>query len=182
MKRNADRNRQPLEFNVGNKVLLKLTPHIWKKISSKMCHRWMITKYDDPFEVVKKVGEVTYRPNLPERLKIHPTFHVSYLKWLHEDVEDPTRAVPKCTPPVERKQFEKSIEKILDQHTLGQSKNNNRTEFLVQWTGKQEYDATWEKGLSLWQFQDQRKVYLDSASSRAMSSSGGGSLLVPRLV
>ena len=35
MKKYADRDRKPLEFQVGDKVLLKLTPQIWKKISSK---------------------------------------------------------------------------------------------------------------------------------------------------
>ncbi|XP_075074887.1 uncharacterized protein LOC142162434 [Nicotiana tabacum] len=146
-----------------------------------MHHRGMITKYDNLIEVVKKVGEVAYRLNLPERLKIHPTFHVSFLKRFHKDAEDPTRAVPQRAPPVKCKKFEDIIEKILDHRTLCQSKNNRQTEFLVQWTGKQECDAIWEKGPSLWQFQDQIKAYLDSVSSRATSSSGGGSLLAPRL-
>ncbi|XP_075074908.1 uncharacterized protein LOC107771718 [Nicotiana tabacum] len=57
MKRKTDRNRRPLEFNIGDKMLLKFTTQIWKKINSKMHHRGMITKYDNPFEVVKKVGE-----------------------------------------------------------------------------------------------------------------------------
>ena len=35
MKKYAYRDRRPLEFQIGNKVLLKLIPQIWKKISSK---------------------------------------------------------------------------------------------------------------------------------------------------
>lgn len=31
-------------LNVGDKVLLKLTPHIWKKISSKTVHRGLVLK------------------------------------------------------------------------------------------------------------------------------------------
>ena len=127
------------------------------------------------------MGEVAYRLNLPERLKIHPTFHVSYLKPFHKDAEDPTRSETRRAPPVVRTQYEEEIEKILDHRTLGQSKKNRRTEFLIQWKGKQICDATWEKGTSLWQFEDQIQAYLDSASSRTMSSSGGGSLLDPQL-
>ena len=35
MKKYADKGRRPLEFYIGDKVFLKLTPHIWKKISNK---------------------------------------------------------------------------------------------------------------------------------------------------
>ena len=53
MKKYADRDRRPLEFQVGGRVLLKLTPQIWKKISSKTRQRGLIPKYDRPFEVIK---------------------------------------------------------------------------------------------------------------------------------
>ena len=37
--------------------------------------------YVGPFEIVEKVGEVTYKLNLLEELRgIHPTFHVSNLR------------------------------------------------------------------------------------------------------
>ena len=59
---------------MGDKVFWKLTPQIWKPIATKTRHRGFIPMYDGKFEVVKQVGEVAYRLNLPERLKIHPTF------------------------------------------------------------------------------------------------------------
>ena len=72
MKKYADQHCRSVEFNVGDKVLLKLTPQIWKQIVSKTGHRGLIPKYDGPFEVVKRVSEVAYRLKLPEKLKIHP--------------------------------------------------------------------------------------------------------------
>ncbi|KAH0751965.1 hypothetical protein KY290_006553 [Solanum tuberosum] len=39
MKKYADQHRRSIEFNVGDKVLLKLTPQIWKQIVSKTRHR-----------------------------------------------------------------------------------------------------------------------------------------------
>ena len=36
IKKYADRDRRSLKYQVGNKVLLKLIPQIWKKISSKI--------------------------------------------------------------------------------------------------------------------------------------------------
>lgn len=80
MKKYADRGRRPLEFKVGDDVMLKLTPQIWKQISRKRAHRGLIPRYDGPFEVVKQVGNVAYKLRLPDRLKVHPTFHVSFLK------------------------------------------------------------------------------------------------------
>ena len=56
MKKYADRDRRPLEFQVGNKVLLKLTPHIWNKISSNTRQRGLIPKYDGLFKAIKRVG------------------------------------------------------------------------------------------------------------------------------
>ncbi|KAF7151574.1 hypothetical protein RHSIM_Rhsim02G0166800 [Rhododendron simsii] len=72
--KNADKGTRPLEFQVGDKVMLKLTPQIWKKINSKKVSQ-LIARYDGPFEVVKRVGNVAYRLKLPDRLKIHLTFH-----------------------------------------------------------------------------------------------------------
>ena len=42
MKKYADQGRRPLEFQVGEKVLLKLTPQIWKKIQNKQFQRGLI--------------------------------------------------------------------------------------------------------------------------------------------
>lgn len=46
MKLYADRNRRDLEFQVGDQVMLKLAPQIWKKISSKTVHRGLVPRYD----------------------------------------------------------------------------------------------------------------------------------------
>ena len=58
MKKYADRGRRPLEFEQGEMVLLKQTRQIWKKIINKQFQRGLIPKYDGPFEVVKRIGNV----------------------------------------------------------------------------------------------------------------------------
>ena len=62
-------------------------PQMWKKISSKARQRRLIPRYDGPFDVIQRVGQVAYRLKLPDRLKLHPTFHVSFLKPYHEDLD-----------------------------------------------------------------------------------------------
>ena len=100
MKKYADKHRRALEFQVGDKVLLKLTPQIQKKVTNKLYHKGMISKYDGPFEVVMRVGNVAYHLNLPERLKTHLTFHVSFLKPYHEDKDDQNHGQVKRAPPM----------------------------------------------------------------------------------
>ena len=53
MKMYVDQHRRSVEFNVGEKVLVKLTPQICTEIVSKNRHRGLIRKYDGLFEVVK---------------------------------------------------------------------------------------------------------------------------------
>ena len=106
MKKYADKGRRPLEFEEGEKVLLKLTPQIWKKIINKQFQRGLIPKYDGSFEVVKRIGNVTYKLKPPERLKLHPTFHVSFLKLYHHD-PSPKRVQAKRNPPMVRVEFGK---------------------------------------------------------------------------
>ena len=179
MKKYADQRRRPLEFEVGDQVLLKLTPQIWKKIKSRKIHKGLVQKYDGPFEIVKRVGTVAYRLKLPDRLKLHPTFHVSFLKPFRPDLLLDGRKQKNRAPPVIRKQYEKKVKKVLNHLTQGMSKKNRRTDYLVQWEGEDEADATWEKGVNLWQFEDQIREYWDHPSMRTSSSFGGGGLLDP---
>lgn len=83
MKKYADKGRRPM---VGDKVMLKLTEQIWKKISSKTVHRGLIPKYDGAFEVFKRVGNVAYRLKLPPllRLEVQFRFDVDSLFSLEE--------------------------------------------------------------------------------------------------
>jgi ribosomal protein L21E len=171
----ANQKRRLLEFSVGDKVLLKLTPQIWKKIMGTMKHRGLVPRYDGPFEIIEKVGVVAYRLKLPERLKLHPTFHVSYLRPFYEDHEDPKRSKSQRAPPTIHKQFDDGIVKIMDHRRLGQHRKNRRTEFLVKW--KKNEEVSWEKDTDLWQFEDQVQDYLTSIPTRTSDFSSGGGLL-----
>ncbi|GKA18868.1 hypothetical protein Tco_0698783, partial [Tanacetum coccineum] len=71
--------RKPLEFNVGNKVLLKVSP--WKGVVHFGKRSKLSSRYVGPFEIIERVGPVAYRLRIPQELiGIHDTFHVSNLK------------------------------------------------------------------------------------------------------
>ena len=74
-------------------------------------------RYSGPFRVLKRVGNVAYKLELPENSKVHPIFHVSCLcKWLHDgdNVVDMGVLVDYIEPPVEPHE----PKRILDHHEL----------------------------------------------------------------
>nr|GEW23692.1 hypothetical protein [Tanacetum cinerariifolium] len=75
----ADKRRKPLEFSVGDYVLLKVSPCKGAVCFGKK--RKLASRFVGPFEIIKKVGPVAYMLDLPEKLDgVHDTFHVSNLK------------------------------------------------------------------------------------------------------
>ncbi|GJW40549.1 putative reverse transcriptase domain-containing protein [Tanacetum coccineum] len=89
-KSHADKRRKPLEFSVGDYVLLKVSP--WKGVV-RFGKKWKLApRFVGPFEIIEKVGPVAYKLDLPEKLDgVHDTFHVSNLK---KCLADPTLQVP----------------------------------------------------------------------------------------
>ncbi|GJT49133.1 hypothetical protein Tco_0975290 [Tanacetum coccineum] len=75
----ADNSRKPLEFEVGNRELLKVTP--WKGVVHFGKKGKLVPRCVEPFEILERIGPVVYRLRLPEELSgVHDTFHVSNLK------------------------------------------------------------------------------------------------------
>nr|GEV50107.1 hypothetical protein [Tanacetum cinerariifolium] len=75
----ADRRRKPLEFEVGDKFMLKVSP--WKGVTCFGKRGKLNPRYIEPFKILVKVGMVAYRLELPKQLsRVHITFHVSNLK------------------------------------------------------------------------------------------------------
>ncbi|GJW17023.1 putative reverse transcriptase domain-containing protein [Tanacetum coccineum] len=75
----ANKRRKPLEFQVGDKVMLKVSP--WKGVIRFGKRGKLNPRYIGPFKILAKVGTVAYRLELPDTLScVHSTFHVSNLK------------------------------------------------------------------------------------------------------
>nr|GFB41040.1 putative reverse transcriptase domain-containing protein [Tanacetum cinerariifolium] len=87
----ADLKRKPMEFQLGDKVMLKVSP--WKGVVRFGKRGKLNPRFVGPFKILERIGDVAYKLDLPEELnRVHNTFHVSNLKKCHAD--EPL-AVPK---------------------------------------------------------------------------------------
>ncbi|KAD7477238.1 hypothetical protein E3N88_00374 [Mikania micrantha] len=137
----ADKRRKPLEFEVGDKVLLKVSP--WKGMVRFGRRGKLSPRYVGPFEVISRVGPVAYRLKLPEELSnIHDTFHVSNLRkcLINEEL-----AIPHDEIAIDNKlNFTEEPVEVMDR----QEKRLKRSRIpiiKVRWNSKRGPEFTWER-------------------------------------
>ncbi|GKE42743.1 putative reverse transcriptase domain-containing protein [Tanacetum coccineum] len=137
----ADLKRKPMEFQVGDKVMLKVSP--WKGVVHFGKRGKLNPRYVGPFKVLEKVGEVAYKLELPEELsRVHNTFHVSNLKKCHAD--EPL-AVPLDGLHLDDKlHFVEEPVEIVDRE-VKRLKRSRIPLVKVRWNSKRGPEFTWER-------------------------------------
>ena len=123
-------------------------------------------KYEEPTEVIEKVGRTSYRLQLPTWIRIHPVMHVSNLKPYCPD-DDDYQCNQVTRPPVTMKDSsKKEVKEILVERTrrIGNPKRNLQ-EFLVKWKGLPEAKISWERAdylktaaLQIAEFEEMRRL------------------------
>ncbi|GJY86192.1 putative reverse transcriptase domain-containing protein [Tanacetum coccineum] len=119
----ADKRRKPLEFKVGDRVLLKVSP--WKGVVRFGKKGKLAPRYVGPFEIVECVGPVAYRLRLPQEL--------SYVQVPIEEIEidENLRFVEEPIEIVER-----DVKKL---------KRRRIPLVKVRWNSRQGAEYTWER-------------------------------------
>ena len=85
----ADVQRRPLEFEVSDRVFLKVMPK--RGVISFIKRGKLSLRFIGPFEILKRIDTVAYRLALPLSMSgVHEVFHVSMLR---KYIPDPTHVV-----------------------------------------------------------------------------------------
>ncbi|GKA22969.1 putative reverse transcriptase domain-containing protein [Tanacetum coccineum] len=136
----ADNRRNPLEFEVRDRVLLKVSP--WKGVIRFGKKGKLAPRYVGPFEILERIGHVAYRLRLPKELNsVHDTFHVLNLK---KCLADANLHVPLDEIKTDKTlRFVENLVEIMDREVKS-LKRSKIPIIKVRWNLKRGLEFTWE--------------------------------------
>ncbi|GJW86471.1 putative reverse transcriptase domain-containing protein [Tanacetum coccineum] len=137
----ANIRRKPLEFQVRDHVMLKVSP---RKGVIRFGKRGKLNpRYIRPFKILKRIGPVAYKLELPEELSnIHSTFHVSNLK---KCLSDESLVIPMKELRLDDKlNFVEEPVEIMDRE-VKQLKQSRIPIVKVRWNSKRGPEFMWER-------------------------------------
>nr|GEU98818.1 putative reverse transcriptase domain-containing protein [Tanacetum cinerariifolium] len=137
----ANIRRKPLEFQVGDCVMLKISAR--KGIIRFVKRGKLNSQYIGPFKILKRIGPVAYKLELPEELSnVYNTFHVSNLK---KCLSDESLIIPMKELKLDDKlNFVEEPVEIMDRE-IQQLRQSRIPIIKVRWNSKRGPEYTWER-------------------------------------
>ncbi|GKA79434.1 putative reverse transcriptase domain-containing protein [Tanacetum coccineum] len=137
----ADVRRKPMEFSVGDMVILKVSP--WKGVIRFGKRGKLSPRYIGPFKIIERIGPVAYKLELSEKIHgIHNTFHVSNLKRC---LADENLIIPLEEIQLDDKlHFIEEPVEIMDRE-VKQLKQSRIPIVKVSWNSRRGPEFTWER-------------------------------------
>ncbi|GJS42198.1 putative reverse transcriptase domain-containing protein [Tanacetum coccineum] len=137
----ADLKRKPMEFQVGDRVMLKVSP--WKGVVRFGKQGKLKPKYVGPIKVLEKVRAIAYKIELPQELsRVYNTFHISNLKKCYAD--EPLAVLLDGLHIDDKLHFIKELVKIIE-HEVKRLKQSRIPIVKVRWNSRRGPEFTWER-------------------------------------
>ncbi|KAD6796253.1 hypothetical protein E3N88_07149 [Mikania micrantha] len=137
----ADKRRKPLKFQVGDRVMLKVSP--WKGVVRFGKKGKLAPSYVGPFEIIERIDPVAYQLRLPVELRgVHDVFHVSNLKKCLAD-ESLVIRIEEIQVDEQLHFIEEPLE-IMDRK-VKQLRRSRIPIVKVRWNSKRGPEFTWER-------------------------------------
>nr|GEY54892.1 putative reverse transcriptase domain-containing protein [Tanacetum cinerariifolium] len=137
----VDVRRKPMEFELGDKVMLKVLP--WKGVNRFGKRGKLSLRFIGPFEIIERIGPVAYKLKLPDKLHgIHNMFHVSNLK---KCLADENLVIPLEEVQLDDKlHFIEEPREIMDRE-VKQIKQSRIPIIKVRWNSRRGPEYTWQR-------------------------------------
>ncbi|GJW66723.1 putative reverse transcriptase domain-containing protein [Tanacetum coccineum] len=137
----ADQKRKPMEYEIGDRVMLKVSS--WKGVVRFSKRGKLNPRYVGPFKVLAKVRKVAYRLDLPQELsRVHHTFHVSNLKKCYAD--EPLVMPLEGIHVDDKLQFVEEPVEIMERE-IKRLKQSRIPLVKVRWNSRRGPEFTWER-------------------------------------
>nr|GEV57451.1 putative reverse transcriptase domain-containing protein [Tanacetum cinerariifolium] len=136
----ADNRKRPIEFEVGDYVMLKVSP--WKGMLRFRNKGKFSPRFIRAFKILKQIREVAYVLDLLKEMKgIHNTFHVSYLR---KCLADKTRVVTLDDIEIDSELTSQEEPDVILRRKVRQLRNTEIPLVKVQWRHHKRSSIRWE--------------------------------------
>ena len=141
----TDPRRRDVQFGVGDHVFLKISP---MKGVMRFGKKGKLTpRYIGPFEILDKVGNVSYRLALPPNFgHVHPVFHISMLR---KYVPHPSHILQTQEIEVDKDLSYEEVPVAIVDRQIRKLRNKEMVMVKVQWQNHEVEECTWESEQSM---------------------------------